>query len=73
MQNKVTIIALTWCIEIFVCDAQETPYEHQTSLLSSAVVNTPLITLGVQKLMRSQKNTFLWMWHPVFHWAIKRK
>jgi hypothetical protein len=58
--NKVTIVTLTWCPQIPVCDVQETTYEHQTCLLSSAVINTPLTTLGVQKIRRSQKNTFLW-------------
>jgi len=65
-QNTVTIIALLWCPQIFVCDAQETTYEHQTSLLSSAVINTPLTTLGVQKIRRSQKKTFLWDVTPCF-------
>ena len=35
----------TFCTHILVCDAQETTYEHQTSLLSSAVINNPLTTL----------------------------
>lgn len=72
-QNKVTIIALTWCTQILVCDAQETTYEHQASLLSSAVINTPLTTLYVQKLRRSQENIFLWDVTPCFSLGNKEK
>jgi hypothetical protein len=73
VQNKVTIIAIPWCTQILVFDAQETTYEHQTSLLSSAVISTPLNTLGVQKLRRSQKNTFLWDVTPCFSLGNKEK